>query len=312
MALLSDQELLNLHTQVHAHLLRLDCNAMAVRNPESLPVEESEDPRARAQANKIRDEHCQDIDLVAKALQDPKSLDDPQRMALLGRPAYDGDATAFLRFLPGYQRRRMATIDSFRRDASEFQRFIHFSPELCKFTICDWRVPQDFGGADNNATTAIESLYQDQLRLERERSPLELAREAVRDSCDQRARFYARRVLREYELAQERGEDPNPCQIWGRFRPMIPLWIWRIQQNKEDYGFAIYKSYEAEQRPLQAIQRWMRVFNEEERSNGFGGYREACYTVRMGRPLYSYMFPGWVENCESHPASENSPSALRR
>lgn len=93
---------------------------------------------------------------------------------------------------------------------------------------------------------------------------------------------------------------------------MKPFWIYRIQQRKEDYGFIIYESYEAEERPTRAIQRWMRVFNEKERRDGFGGYRQACHTVYMGMPLYSYMFPGWVEGCVSHPASENIPSTLRR
>lgn len=202
MSLLSDQELADSQARVHAWLLRQERDIVTALHSKRLPDDKPEDSRDRPRANKLRHEYYQNVDLLAKALEDPKSLNDVQRKALLGRPAYDRDATTFLRLLPGYGQ-RPRTIRCFREAASDFSSFAHYSPELCKFTLCDWRVPQGLDGTKDNATAAIESLYQEQLHLERENSPLELAREAVRNYNDRQARFYARRVLREYELAEE-------------------------------------------------------------------------------------------------------------
>ena len=141
-----------------------------------------------------RDEECKDIDSVSKALKNPTSLSAIQKDALLGRPTHQEDTLLFLRALRGNDERRIRQVSRFKNVAADFTRCIPFSHELCKFSLCDWRMPQEFNSG-SDANTAVELLYQEQLRLEREQGPLEAARAAVRSGADRRARSYAQRVL---------------------------------------------------------------------------------------------------------------------
>lgn len=68
----------------------------------------------------------------------------------------------------------MGGIFCFQAHACDSRDLVHMSPELCKFTLCDWRIPK-YPSGDSSADTEI--LYQEELHLQRERAPLEKARE---------------------------------------------------------------------------------------------------------------------------------------
>lgn len=277
----------------------------------SLETEAERHFRVHEKSKKDRERECSGVDLVEKALMNPQSLSEIQRVALLGRPAYAEDAYIFVGALKGYNRRKMPRMSSFMNRAWSFDRFVHLSPQLCKFTLCDWRAPPDFDrGGDANA--AIDELYEEQLRLERENSPLEKARDKVRTKWERCARFYAARALAQYEEGIAEGQEPSPDDVWARFQPQIPTWIQDIHFNNEDYGFVIFESKEARSSPTLARKNWMQVFEEADRDDNFCGYNYARNTVFFGSLLSQHMFPGWAEDCPLHMPSENDPSALRR
>lgn len=266
--------------------------------------------KTRQDCKTHREQSCQGIDLVAKALQDPKSIDEIQRSALLGRPTFEQDAGAFLKRLNGAA--RIGGFMRFKMNAGSLITFVHRSPEICMFTICDWRIPEGFND-DTDANAAVRKLYQEQLRLEREQDPLEQAREAVRDTPEKQARFLARSALHEYETAMEKGESTEPSDIRRKLNPQTPDWILRILLAKEDYGFVIFKTREAQQRPEIARAKWLKVFNNSiPRDDNFRGYRNAGDTVHLGNRIARFMFPAWVEICSTHLASELNPSSLRQ
>ncbi|KAK7424495.1 hypothetical protein QQX98_000460 [Neonectria punicea] len=160
------------------------------------------------------------------------------------------------------------------------------SPELCKFTLCDWRIPEQVG-SDVDSNAAIEALYQEQLRLQREEDQLEKARDLARDHGPKTARYWAQQILERFEDAAEKGEEIRVLATWDRIKPEVPFWVNDIWKAREDYGFVIYKSREVEQRPAAAIRRWLTNYNAEEDSENFVGIENAATHFKLTAPTLS-------------------------
>ncbi|CAM1509013.1 Fc.00g027520.m01.CDS01 [Cosmosporella sp. VM-42] len=270
-----------------------------------------EQARDRVKAIALREKECKDVDLVAKALEDPGSLSQAQRLALLGGPAYPEDAYGFLSALDGFRARRNSCMAVFKSYAAGRTAVAIASPQLCKFTLCDWRVPPGFE-TGQDANVAVDALYEEQLRLEREQDQLEKARAAVRTLEERRARFKASKTLAQHQAATEAGQTLDPSGFDSVLRPKMPDWVNSIFSGGEDYGFIIYESREAYRRPLMAKETWKSVFNERERRSNFGGYYRARRTVFQGGLLGKYMLPSWVDQCLLHQPSEVNPLSIRQ
>ena len=127
--------------------------------------QEGRDAEDRAKKTAFRNSRIAGIGLVALALERPAELIEPQRLALLGRPVHWPDGTAFLRALTGYEEHRCGGYMGFQAaSCSPRWPIVHLSPELCKFTLCDWRVPR-WEKFDGDANAAVEAMYQEQLQL---------------------------------------------------------------------------------------------------------------------------------------------------
>ena len=243
------------------------------------------------------------IDLVEMALEDPDAVQRSTGLSgtLLGREPWRKDEFRFAAKLLGYG-------EDFRYGERLVERHSHgspdrafISPEVCKFFICDRRVPK--------GEMTVDDLYAEQLCLEAENDPLERAREAVRTESDKILRHRARLFLAELEAAAERGEKAKPAEIWERLKPKRPRWIQALVETWTDFGFVFYKSKEARARP-DALKRWMRIFNDMERTDNFGGYR-TCFDGRKavtdGFLLKHCIDAVWIED----ELSEADPSSLR-
>ncbi|KAH6685679.1 hypothetical protein F5X68DRAFT_276501 [Plectosphaerella plurivora] len=257
----------------------------------------------RAEKRAQRSAIVGDKDLVAMALADPGSFKHPLRSALLDAPLWPEDETKLARQLPGC---KLTPAQRFDLCAAthDLTPAALSSPAACKFMICDMRVsPFDPG----DPVARIEVAYQEQLRLEREDDDLERARELVRTPEMRLARRNARAILREFEMAAERGEDePDAQAIWARIGPQAPEWVRDIDESGEDYGFAILTSREARARPQAARDQWMTVFNEAYRGDNLGGFK-ANPRVHGGSRLVPYMVPYWVglDDHEDMPSEED-------
>jgi hypothetical protein len=249
-----------------------------------------------------------DKDLVAMALAEPDSLDHPLRSALLDAPFWPGDETKLARQLPGCKLTRVQRFDTCAASHDHAPAALS-TPAACKFMICDMRIsPFDPG----DPVARIEAAYQEQLRLEREDDDLERARDLVRSPDVRLARSNARAILREFEMAAERGEDePDAQAIWARIGPRDPEWVRDIDESSEDYGFAILTSREARARPQAAHDQWMTVFNEAYRADNLGGFK-ARPRVQGGHRLVPYMNPYWVRlDNDDDLSSEEDHAAMR-
>lgn len=243
------------------------------------------------------------LDLVAIALSEGTVYTMEGCAELLGQPVYPPDATAFLRSLKGYED-KMGDFSSFKHHAcsSSTFTFVHMSPELCKFTLCDWRIPEK---PSDDSTHDIEVLYQEQLRLQREKDPLERAREVCRGRNQKTGQYWAQQMLEKFEAAAKKGEEMRVLATWDRIKPEVPFWINDIFRSKEVYGFIIYKSKEIEQRPV-ARDCWLEIFEKGFQLQEIAGHRRACDTVYGGYFLGSSMYLHWVPPC---PVSGFPPEA---
>lgn len=241
------------------------------------------------------------LDLVAKALSEGNVYSDEGCAELLGQPVYPPDATAFLRSLKGYED-KMGDISSFKYDAGSPFKLVHMSPELCKFTLCDWRTPEK---PSDDSAHDIEVLYQEQLRLQLEKSPLERAREICRGPHHKTAQYWAQKMLEKFEAAAQKGEEMRVLATWDRIKPDVPFWVNDIFRSKERYGFNIYKSKEVEQRPA-ARDCWIEIFGKGFQLQEIVGHLHACDTVYGGLCLRKYMYLHWLPPC---PVSGFPPEA---
>ncbi|KAH6988031.1 hypothetical protein BKA56DRAFT_285397 [Ilyonectria sp. MPI-CAGE-AT-0026] len=98
-----------------------------------------------------------------------------------GQPVYPPDATAFSRSLKSYEG-KVGDLFGFQARACDTWDFVRMSPELCKFTRCDWGIPKYPSG---NSSADIEILYQKELHLQHERALLNKAREMCLDRSSQ-------------------------------------------------------------------------------------------------------------------------------
>jgi hypothetical protein len=179
------------------------------------------------------------IDLVEMALEDRDAVQRSTGLSgtLLGREPWRNDEFRFAAKLLRYG-------EDFRYGKRLVERHSHgapdrafISPGICKFFICDRRVPK--------GETTVDDLYAEQLRLEAENDPLERAREAVRTESDKILRHRARLFLAELEAAAERGEEAKPAEIWECLKPKRPRWVQALVDAWTDFGFVFYKSKEA-------------------------------------------------------------------
>ncbi|KPM39564.1 hypothetical protein AK830_g6992 [Neonectria ditissima] len=239
--------------------------------------------------------------------------------AVLGQTPFAPDQTAFLRSLDGYKE-EMGDIKKFQGAVSGFHDLDLYwaSPELCKFALCDWRVPRyrkDYNSA------GLNDIYKRHLRRVRKNDRVEQARALARPSNLKAAQYWARKMLDEFEAAAARGEKLDALQAWIGMRIRTPSWVNEIAESKEDYGFIIYKSREAVSRPTIAQERWFQVWNGRKAdpnvdidllSDDFPSYRNAEDKVYHGWLLHRHMLPLWVSPCLEHGLpSEQTPSAFR-
>jgi len=291
------------------------------RNDERLHIEAEEDPivfqaRRRDMEIKCRKQNLDRlakekgiVDLVSQALQDPSIFLENQlaRGCLLGRVPYAYDELEFLYKVIGEEmpkENKAIYGNSLRRSICEAPYKFLKSPEACKLIICDLRLPDD-GRIDG-----IQAMYEEQLRLEADNARLEIAREAVRDVTEKTLRHYGRKFLQEYEAAAARGEEPpNPKAIWETVKPRERAkWVDELLDARRKYGYSVYKSEEATQR-AQALERWMGIFNDTDRTDNFAGYQSGIYHEIKGASQL-----GWLTRVDWVDAtlSENDPSSLRR
>lgn len=254
-----------------------------------------------------------DVDLVSAALDRPHDLGWMQHEALLGRTPFEPDATAFLESLSGYKAHKRGSFSMFLGQISDTSTSFR-SAELCKFALCDRRIPDGFRahGDDNvDANTAVEDLYKEQLRLECDHDSLERAREAVRSDSEKRSRHFARRMLDAFESALDKGEVPDPDKIWGEMRPRRAEWVRDIFNSRDDYGFIFFLTKEVVQGRSVAFDRWSVYFHgkrDDDAGRGVGFHRGA-ESIDHGSGLAQYMAPGWVTDLNP---SETDPGAMRR
>ena len=210
----------------------------------------------------IQHGHVAGLDLVAMALQDPSQLNRYQKFALLGQTPHWPDQRAFLAKLDGYSPKddEYRTI---RAIAASTHRPLQ-SPTLCKFALCDGRIPDDFRAENKNdsidANAFVEERYQEQKRLEETQDPLEQARAAVRTDEELRGRLFATRMLHAFEAAEREGREADPEAIWKEIGPRdFPQWVEDVFKSGQSYGFTFYSSKEvAEDRPV-SLQRWRNI-----------------------------------------------------
>lgn len=178
---------------------------------------------AMEKAQEERDRSVAGLDLVLIALQDPGQLDEVQRGALLGCPPFPPVVAAFVSRLSGFRSHRrskwqraepefaLGFPDPLLQVASGELRWT--SPTICKFFLCDRRVPDGFDPRSEhssiNLDAAVEDQYREQLRLESTNDPLERARAAVRGEVEQKAKHYAARMLLALEDSERAGFKPN-------------------------------------------------------------------------------------------------------
>lgn len=272
--------------------------ARDARTPEQV---EEENRRDLAEAWRKESEG---VDIVEMVFGDPYAVQCSYGLSgtLLGREPWRRDEFRYAAKLLGsgedaVQRGRWVVESAaFREPEMAF-----VSPEICKFFICDRRVPK------GDAT--VDDLYAEQLRLEAENDPLERAREEVRTDVDKILRHRARLFLAELEAAAEKGEEAKPAEIWERMKPKRPDWVQALLDARKNFGFVFYKSKEARARP-DGLKRWMRIFNDLGRTDNFGGYR-TCFdgpkAVKDGFLLKHCVDVVWIED----ELSEADPAKLR-
>ncbi|KAF4949998.1 hypothetical protein FSARC_13317 [Fusarium sarcochroum] len=133
----------------------------------------------------------------------------------------------------------MGDIKSFQYRVSNFRNLdlYWYSPELYKFALCDWRVPRHRKDYDN---AGLEDMYQKYLRWVRNNDRREQARAVARPTGLKSARYWAQKMVDEFEAAAAKGEQPDALKAWVGMRIRTPPWDEDISQSKENYGFIIY------------------------------------------------------------------------
>ncbi|RSL43761.1 hypothetical protein CEP54_014963 [Fusarium duplospermum] len=302
---------------------------LELRRAQMTPEERAADmeKKARARHNKQR-KAAKKEDLVEIAL--TGYLSEEQSAALLRQP-FPPDATAFLRSLNGYLD-TLGDIEVYRRMLGESiedaKPFLLRSPELCKFALVDWRVPNSERIQERGPSLALDRLYKILLKEQGQDDRLDHVRAVARGHPMQRnlkrVQYWARKMLNEYEAAVERGEpltDQTAPHVWASIVPKAPAWIDEIRRWGQAFGFVCYRSSEVEQRPTVARDRWLSVFEDAPSpgwpytgsSNEFCGYRKGAHnTIMDGFVLGEYMNALWQPSCPVHGLpSEAQPSAFR-
>ncbi|KAF5008403.1 hypothetical protein FDECE_5309 [Fusarium decemcellulare] len=201
--------------------------------------------RGRREAEKSQTQKVkaiQGLDPVELAL-NGEYLNPDLEAAVLGQTPFVPDQTAFLRSLNGYKE-EMGDISWFKGRVYNVRDLDLYwcSPELCKFALCDWRVPRrrkDYNSA------GLEEMYKKHLLHVSQNTRREQARALVRPTSLKRAQYWAGKMLAEFEAAVAKGEQLDTLKAWTGMRIRTPPWVEEIAQSKEDYGFIIYKSREA-------------------------------------------------------------------
>ncbi|KPM41447.1 hypothetical protein AK830_g5147 [Neonectria ditissima] len=210
-----------------------------------------------------------------------RMLNKDQRAALLGQITCPPDATAFLQSLSGYSD-KLGDIAVFQKCACSTTHFVHIIPEQ--------------GNDSGNSNPGIEVLYQDQLRLQRERRGTRRSRYSTVS-----------------KNATEKGEELCVLATWDRIKPRFLFWIGDIWKAREEYDFVIYKSKEVEQRPAAARRRWLTTYNVEEDSENFIGLESAATAVLAASCIRPFVFSAWELPCLAHGfPSEANASVFRR
>ncbi|KAF7552509.1 hypothetical protein G7Z17_g4261 [Cylindrodendrum hubeiense] len=260
-----------------------------LRRAQMTPEERAADieDEKRRQAIRRRFKAIEGLDIVAMALSG-EYLNPNLQAAVLGQTPYTPDQTAFLRSLNGYKE-EMGDIHAFQRRVYKIRDLDLWwcSAELCKFALCDWRIPR-YAKDYNN--TGLEDMYQKQLGRERKNDRREQARALVREINLKRAQYWARKMLTEFEAAAGRGEQLDALKAWAGMRISKPSWIQEIMESDEEYGFVIYKSHEIENRPAVAEGRWLEVWDGsgDLDSDLFKSYIAACGSVYGGWSLNTH------------------------
>ncbi|KAF4964346.1 hypothetical protein FSARC_7713 [Fusarium sarcochroum] len=279
---------------------------------------------SRAHYARARRRATKGLDLIEMALSG-QQLTEEQCAALLGQPTYSPDATAFLRSLDGYLE-EMGDMREFKdrlsRNILRVRPFLLRSPDLCKFVLIDWKLPNAQRTKKRGPSTALNYLYKKHLKRQHEGGRLEQARTVARHGTGQHdlevVQYWARKMLHEYEAAIEREEpldDVSAYITWMNILPKEPAWVDEIDRWGQDFGFVCYTSAEVERRPVKARERWFSVFNERGSDDGysFEGYRSGAYSFSNAFILLDYMKPLWQSPCPAHGLPyESRPSAFRK
>ncbi|CEJ94971.1 hypothetical protein VHEMI10475 [[Torrubiella] hemipterigena] len=246
-------------------------------------------------------------DLIEMGLEQGKDMDILLQRHLLGQPN-ELDRDHFVATLDGY---------------TYFGEFMWYwnlpltfpprglqSPSICKFIICDGRVP-DMDTFDGDGNAAIDRLYQEQVRLEATNDRIERARAAIRSREQIAASQLARAMLTHYNKQVEEQGSYNIMEAWKLIEPKRPVWIKEIYEgSREKYGFVVFESSKLRNRPLQAIVQWYRTFNGQNCvDEGFlTGYPHARYTVMDGGKLRFR----WTMRWEKEPVDEDDPESMKK
>ncbi|KAL2202078.1 hypothetical protein CC79DRAFT_168137 [Sarocladium strictum] len=116
------------------------------RDYKKLKEEKQRLERMSSETKKVEEERRRSVaglDLISVALQDPSQLDDTQRAALLGYTPYPPNSEAFVKLLSShkeYRKKRDLSYLVFSEQLSDSLR----SPVLCKYMLCDGRIPDGF------------------------------------------------------------------------------------------------------------------------------------------------------------------------
>jgi hypothetical protein len=258
----------------------------------------------RRRRQEIRDKVVQGVDLLALAQSNPSSLKYDQKLELLGRAVYLYDEEEFIK-QQGV--RGMPAVFLEGRVAHEAD--ILRNVELCKFVICDCRVPQ--------GSETMDALYTAQLRLEEEKAPLEQVRESLRTDVQKRARHNARKMLAEYERFAAAGvEAPRAQDLWAAIEPPLPGFARELLERypQEKYGFGFCRTKELEGRLGDDVEgtweKWLKYFRYPSGTTAiFEGYKRCVvgiYKNRLG--LERLMREEWMDFV----GSEDDSSSMRR
>ncbi|KAH8168704.1 hypothetical protein LIA77_11968 [Sarocladium implicatum] len=202
----------------------------------------------REQRRQMLERRIDGRDVVSWCLQDPHDFQDdpPLRGKVLGRHFFPPDQCDMINHFSGGWNASCDHIVGYAAKADHGSTFVNI--ELWKLAYCDVAAVAN--------KTELDQLYEDRLRDEELQPREEQARELIRSEEEKTARRNAKWMIPALEQLDphERKEMQHALlgnrdallAIWKQVSPPPPQWVQTIIENKQSWGFACYKTPEAQ------------------------------------------------------------------